>query len=150
MRESNSLAIRHFEDGSSALVDSEFGEFPRREEELDSALDLSRGECLFLGVDGELAGLCHDSLEHVRDDLVDLHVGLLGDAAIGLQLLQRPEDVDLEGSRVPHLQLLLLDFADHHRRGVRPRLDRLDRQGIHLVGQVSPCFLYLLYLRWSP
>ena len=72
------------------------GEFTG-EEETDGSLDLSGGEGVFLVVSNELGGLEGDLLEDVVDEAVhDLH-GSLGDASLGVNLLEDSVDVNREG-----------------------------------------------------
>ena len=67
------------------------------EEETDGSLDLSGGEGVLLVVSDELGGLEGDLLEDVVDEAVhDLH-GSLGDASLGVNLLEDSVDVDREG-----------------------------------------------------
>ena len=83
-------------DGLGALRDGVLGELSG-EEEADGSLDLSGGEGVLLVVSNELGGLEGDLLEDVVDEGVhDLH-GLLGDASLGVDLLEDAEDVDGEG-----------------------------------------------------
>jgi len=72
------------------------GEFTG-EEETDGGLDLSGGEGALLVVADKLGGLEGDLLEDVVDEGVeDLH-GSLGDASLGVDLLEDTVDVDGEG-----------------------------------------------------
>ena len=72
------------------------GEFTG-EEETDGSLDLSGGEGVLLVVADELGGLEGDLLEDVVDEGVhDLHRSL-GDASLGVNLLEDTVDVDGEG-----------------------------------------------------
>ena len=67
------------------------------EEETDGGLDLSGGEGALLVVADKLGGLEGDLLEDVVDEGVeDLH-GSLGDASLGVDLLEDSVDVDGEG-----------------------------------------------------
>jgi hypothetical protein len=66
------------------------------EEESDSCLNLSRGQCLLLVVSNELDGLLRDTVEDVVDERVHDSHGLLTDAGVGVDLLQDLEDVDTE------------------------------------------------------
>ena len=71
------------------------GEFTG-EEEADSGLDLSGGEGVSLVVSDELGGLEGGLLEDVIDERVhDLHASL-GDASLGVDLLEDSVDVDGE------------------------------------------------------
>ena len=72
------------------------GEFTG-EEETDGSLNLSGGESVSLVVADELGGLEGDLLEDVVDERVhDLHRSL-GDASLGVNLLEDSVDVDGEG-----------------------------------------------------
>ena len=72
------------------------GEFSG-EEEAHGGLDLSVGEGVLLVVSNELGGLEGDLLEDVVDERVhDVH-GSLGDASLGVDLLEDSVDVDGEG-----------------------------------------------------
>ena len=83
-------------DSLGALRDGVLGEFTG-EEEADSGLDLSGGEGVLLVVSNELGGLEGDLLEDVVDERVhDVH-GSLGDASLGVDLLEDSVDVDGEG-----------------------------------------------------
>ena len=69
------------------------GEFSG-EEEAHGGLDLSGGEGVLLVVSNELGGLEGDLLEDVVDERVhDVH-GSLGDASLGVDLLEDSVDVD--------------------------------------------------------
>ena len=83
-------------DGLGALRDGVLGEFSG-EEEAHGGLDLSGGESVLLVVSNELGGLEGDLLEDVVDERVhDVH-GSLGDASLGVDLLEDSVDVDGEG-----------------------------------------------------
>ena len=72
------------------------GEFTG-EEEADGSLDLSGRQGVLLVVSNELGGLEGNLLEDVVDERVhDLH-GSLGDASLGVNLLEDSVDVDGEG-----------------------------------------------------
>ena len=72
------------------------GEFTG-EEEADGSLDLSGRQGVLLVVSNELGGLEGDLLEDVVDERVhDLH-GSLGDASLGVDLLEDSVDVHREG-----------------------------------------------------
>jgi len=76
------------------------GEFPG-EEEAHGGLDLSGGQGVLLVVADELGGLEGDLLEDVVDEGVhDVH-GSLGDAGLGVDLLEDSVDVDREGLDSP-------------------------------------------------
>ena len=79
--------------------------------ELDSSLDLLRGEGLLLGVDHEIARLLHDLLEELDHDVVEERHTLLGDRELRLGLLHHAEYVGLEGVSIPQLQRLLANLA---------------------------------------
>ncbi len=93
-------------DGLGSLGDGVSGELSG-EEESDGGLDLSGGEGALLGVSDELGGLVGDSLEDVVDEGVHDEHGLLGDAGLGVDLLEHSVDVDGEG--LGSLGLLLGD-----------------------------------------
>ena len=81
------------------------GELPG-EEEADSGLDLSAGEGVLLVVSDELAGLKGDLLEDVIDEAVhDVH-GSLGDASLGVDLLE--DSVDVHGEGLSSLSVCLV------------------------------------------
>ena len=82
-------------DGLGALGDGVLGEFPG-EEEADGGLDLSGGEGVLLVVADELGGLEGDLLEDVVDEAVEDVHGPLGDAGLGVDLLEDSVDVDGE------------------------------------------------------
>jgi len=83
-------------DSLGALRDGVLGEFAG-EEEADGGLDLSGGKGVLLVVSDELGGLEGDLLEDVVDEAVhDLHRSL-GDASLGVDLLEDSVDVDGEG-----------------------------------------------------
>ena len=67
------------------------------EDESDGSLDLAGGERLSLVVSDESGGLTSDSLEDVVDEGVHDAHGLLGDADLGVDLLEDSVDVDGEG-----------------------------------------------------
>ena len=83
-------------DGLSALSDGVAGEFTG-EEESDGGLDLAGGESVSLGVADELGGFSSDSLEDIVDEGVHDAHGLLGDASLGVDLLE--DSVDVDGER---------------------------------------------------
>ena len=94
MKQSSSRAV--LGDGLGALRDGVLGELTG-EEETDGGLDLSGGEGVLLVVADELGGLEGDLLEDVVDEAVhDLH-GSLGDASLGVDLLEDSVDVHREG-----------------------------------------------------
>ena len=72
------------------------GEFTG-EEEADGGLDLSGGDGALLVVSDELGGLEGDLLEDVTDEGVQDLDGSLGDASLGVDLLEDSVDVDGEG-----------------------------------------------------
>ena len=91
--------------GLGALGHSVLGELPG-EEEADSGLDLSAGEGVLLVVSDELAGLKGDLLEDVVDEAVhDVH-GSLGDASLGVDLLE--DSVDVHGEGLSSLSVCLV------------------------------------------
>ena len=76
------------------------GEFSR-EDELDGGLNLAGGEGPPLVEADELGAFGGDSVEGVMDEGVhDVH-GFLGDADVGVHLLQHLVDVDREGFDSP-------------------------------------------------
>jgi hypothetical protein len=83
-------------DGLGALRDGVPGELSG-EDELDGRLDLPGGECSPLIEADQLGALGPDSVEGVMNERVhDVH-GLLGDADVGMDLLEDLVDVDREG-----------------------------------------------------
>ena len=83
-------------DGLGALGDGVLGELTG-EEQANSGLDLSGRQSVLLVVADELGGLKSDLLKDVVDERVhDLHRPL-GDANLGVDLLQHAVDVDREG-----------------------------------------------------
>jgi len=85
-----------FGDGLGSLRDGVSGELSG-EDELDGRLDFPRGEGSPLVEPDELGALSGDPVEGVVDEGVhDVH-GLLGDADVGVDLLQHLVDVDREG-----------------------------------------------------
>ena len=68
-----------------------------REEQADSGLDLSGGEGVLLVVADKAGGFGGDLLEDVVDEGVHDGHGLLGDASLGVDLLEDTVDVDGEG-----------------------------------------------------
>ena len=79
-------------DGLGALGDSVFAELAR-EHEADRSLDLAGRERLLLGVAAELGGLERDALEDIINERVHDAHALLGDARVGVDLLEDPVDV---------------------------------------------------------
>merc|ERR1719231_1770536 len=67
------------------------------EDESDGGLDFARGESLSLVVSDESGGLTGNSLEDIVDEGVHDAHGLLGDADLGMDLLEDSVDVDGEG-----------------------------------------------------
>ena len=66
-------------------------------EESDGSLDLSGGESVLLVVANKSGGLRGDLLEDVVDERVHDAHGSLGDAGLGVDLLEDAVDVDGEG-----------------------------------------------------
>ena len=66
-------------------------------EESDGSLDLSGGESVLLVVANKSGGLRGDLLEDVVDERVHDAHGSLGDAGLGVDLLEDSVDVDGEG-----------------------------------------------------
>ena len=85
-----------FGDGLGALGDGVLGELTG-EEEADGGLDLAGGEGLGLVVASELATLLGDLGLNVVDEGVHHGHGLLGDAGVGVHLLEHLEDVGVVG-----------------------------------------------------
>jgi len=83
-------------DGLGALGDGVLGELTG-EEEADGGLDLAAGEGVALVVADEAGALSGDLLEDVVDEGVHDAHGLLGDAGLGVNLLEDTVDVDGEG-----------------------------------------------------
>jgi hypothetical protein len=85
-----------FSDGLGSLRNGVSGELSG-EDELDSGLDFPGGESSPLVEADELGALSGDAVEGVVDEGVhDVH-GLLGDADVGVHLLEHLVDVDGEG-----------------------------------------------------
>ena len=82
-------------DGLGALGDGVLGELTG-EEELDGGLDLAGGEGVASVVADEAGGLAGDLLEDVVDEGVHDAHGSLGDAELGVDLLEDSVDVDGE------------------------------------------------------
>ena len=91
-------------DGLGALGDGVLGELSG-EHEADGGLDLPGGEGGLLVVLGELAGLSGDALEDVVDEGVHDGHALLGDASVGVDLLEHL--VDVRGVGLDALLVLL-------------------------------------------
>jgi hypothetical protein len=83
-------------DGLGALGDGVFGELTG-EEESDGSLDLAGRQSVLLVVADEAGGLVGDLLEDVVDEGVHDRHGLLGDASLGVDLLEDTVDVYREG-----------------------------------------------------
>jgi len=92
-------------DGLGSLRDGVLGELSGQEE-ADGGLHLSAGEGVLLVVSDELGGLEGDLLEDVVDEGVHDAHGPLGDAGLGVDLLEHSVDVDGEGFGSPLLVLL--------------------------------------------
>ena len=85
-----------FGDGLGSFRDGVSGQLSG-EDQLDSGLDLAGGKSSSLVESDELGSLSGDSVEGVVDEGVhDVH-GLLGDADVGVDLLEDLVDVDGEG-----------------------------------------------------
>jgi len=91
--------------GLGALRHGVLGEFSG-EEESHGGLDLAGGEGGLLGVSGQLGGLEGESLEDVVDERVQDGHASLGDAGVGVHLLEHL--VDVRGVRLDALGLALL------------------------------------------
>ena len=83
-------------DSLGALSDGVLGELTG-EEEADGGLDLAGGEGVLLVVADETGGLAGDLLEDIVDEGVHDAHGSLGDAGLGVHLLEDTVDVDGEG-----------------------------------------------------
>ena len=83
-------------DGLGALSDGVLGELTG-EEEADGGLDLAGGESVLLVVSDEAGALGSDLLEDIVDERVHDAHGSLGDAGLGVHLLEDTVDVDGEG-----------------------------------------------------
>ena len=83
-------------DSLGSLRDGVLGELSG-EEESDSSLDLSGGESVLSVVSNKSGGLVSDLLEDVVDEGVHDGHGSLGDASLGVNLLEDSVDVDREG-----------------------------------------------------
>ena len=83
-------------DGLGALGDGVLSELTGKEE-ADGGLDLSGGQSVLLVVADELGGLKGDLLEDVIDERVHNVHRSLGDANLGVDLLQHTVDVHGEG-----------------------------------------------------
>ena len=91
-------------DGLGALGDGVLGELTG-EDEADGGLDLTGREGGLLVVAGELAGLDGEALEDVVDERVHDGHAALGDAGVGVHLLEHLVDV---GGVALHALLVLL------------------------------------------
>ena len=89
-------SLRVLSDGLGALGNGVLGELTG-EEEADGGLNLAGGEGALLVVADELGGLTGDLLEDIVDEGVHDAHGLLGDAGLGVNLLEDTVDVDGEG-----------------------------------------------------
>ena len=85
-----------FGDSLSAFRDGVSGELSG-EDELDSRLDLSGRKSSSLVESDQLGALSGDSVEGVMDEGVDDVHGFLGDADVGVHLLEHLVDIDREG-----------------------------------------------------
>ena len=83
-------------DSLGALRDSVLGEFAG-EDESDSSLDLAGRQGGLLGATSQLGGLQSDSLEDIVDEGVQDGHASLGDANVGVNLLQHLVDVGRVG-----------------------------------------------------
>ena len=88
------------------------------EEEADGGLDLAGGESVLLVVADEARALRSDLLENIVDEGVHDGHASLGDAGLGVDLLEDAVDVDVEGLGSAALggsllgSLFLLDARD--------------------------------------
>merc|ERR1719265_199732 len=92
----NLLAGLVLGDGLGALGDGVLGELAG-EDEADGGLDLASGERGLLVVVAQLAGLAGDASEGVVDEAVEDAHRALGDASVGVHLLEDLVDVDVVG-----------------------------------------------------
>ena len=83
-------------DSLGALGDGVLGELTG-EEKADGGLDLAGGESVLLVVADEAGALGGDLLEDIVDERVHDAHGSLGDAGLGVHLLEDTVDVDREG-----------------------------------------------------
>ena len=83
-------------DGLGALRDGVLGQLSG-ERQADGRLDLAGGQGRLAVVAGQLAGLRGDALEDVVDERVHDGHALLGDAGLGVDLLQHLVDVGRVG-----------------------------------------------------
>ena len=83
-------------DGLGSLTDGVLGELTW-EEESDGGLDLAGAEGVLLVVADEAGALSSDLLEDIVDEGVHDAHGSLGDASLGVDLLEHSVDVDREG-----------------------------------------------------
>ena len=97
-------------DSLGALSDGVLGEFSG-EEEADGSLDLAGRESVLLVVAHEAGSLGGNLLEDVVDERVHDAHGALGDAGLGVHLLEDTVDVDVEGLGSPSLGGSLLGGA---------------------------------------
>ena len=95
-----------FSDSLGSLRNSVSGQLSG-EDEFDSRLNFPRGESSSLVESDEFGSLSGDSVESVMNERVqDIH-GLLGDADVGVDLLEHLVDVDAEALLPGALALLL-------------------------------------------
>jgi hypothetical protein len=104
-RDQDLVGGRELGDSLGALRDGVLGELTG-EHEPDRSLNLSGGESGLLVVLGKLSGLSGNALEDVVDEGVHDGHALLGDASVGVDLLQ--DLVDVRGVRFDPLGLASL------------------------------------------
>ena len=92
----SSLCGGELGDGLGALGHGVLGELTG-ERQAHGGLDLAGGEGGLLVVAAELGGLTHNLVKDVIDEGVHDHHALLGDASLGVHLLQDLVDVGVEG-----------------------------------------------------
>ena len=86
------LGLGEFGDGLGALGHGVLGKLAR-EHKSHARLNLAGGKSGFLVVEGQAASFATQALEHVLDERVHDGHSFLGDAGVGVHLLQHLEDV---------------------------------------------------------
>ena len=86
------LRLGELGDGLGALGHGVLGKLAR-EHKSHTGLHLAGGQSGFLVVEGQAAGFAAQTLEHVLDERVHDGHSFLGDAGVGVHLLQHLEDV---------------------------------------------------------
>ena len=97
-------------DSLGSLSDGVLGELSG-EEQADGSLDFSGREGVLLVVAHKAGGLGGNLLEDVVDERVHDAHGALGDASLGVHLLEDAVDVDVEGLSSASLGSNLLGFS---------------------------------------